>query len=264
MQRRTVKVNRAKVLISIIIAISLILLLGCKNQQHVDVEALEYYESGNVKGEVLSWDENGSKMEELLYYYESGNLERKALAIDEILVGQMEDYYESGNLKRITPFVDGKINGQFKEYHENGNIKVKGEFVDGLSNGPAFSYYETGEKKAESFFKNDFKDSICTAYFQNGNIESIEYYENDTVNGKSYFYHSDGALKAILLYQKGYSESFIDLGKEGDIINFNCVKSFLNESDIQLIDETYPGWRDKVEEYLKEKGDGHTPCVEGI
>lgn len=92
----------------------------------------KYYESGELKEEIILKDENNILIKR---YYKNGKIEVELNLKNKKAEGISKGYYENGQIKFEYNYKDGQLNGLCKEYYENGQLASEGNFIKNQPNG---------------------------------------------------------------------------------------------------------------------------------
>ncbi|HET8573944.1 MAG TPA: hypothetical protein VFL76_08740 [Edaphocola sp.] len=173
----------------ILLAFSIVYLLGCSNnkkcgQEHYD----KYFEETNSKHygdfllnraqeKVVSTKNNIETVRGFdscdparnIYLYQ-----RKRISSDStILDGYFKTFYFNGSLRDSFVFVNGKQNGMSISFWPNGTIKGELFMYEGQYSGPQIKYDSTGKIKEVAFLTNDTSAWFSVRYQKSGKIDTM-------------------------------------------------------------------------------------------
>lgn len=113
-----------------------------------------------IKEEIISRHEDGSRKETFCYQIEDG---------EKVYV--RETWYYMEGMKHLDgPIENGKRNGKFETYYKSGRLLSSGEFVDGAREGKAAVYYENGNIHYEGNYKNGKECGVWKFYHEDGKL----------------------------------------------------------------------------------------------
>jgi len=194
----------------------------------------EWYESGNLRYEVLyvndhkkGWetyyyDEKEEKKSRETYYidtftidgiqktwYESGQL-RQEISWDHDIKNGIEKYYYDltpEQLKYETPYVDGNISGIKKEYYESGQPSYVTPYANGNIHGTKKAYYDLKPEQLryEIPYVSGNMDGTAIYYYESGQHSSEIPYVDGTRHGQYKRFSETGKMTSCTIYDMGSS-----------------------------------------------------------
>ena len=141
----------------------------------------DYFEDGKTHRSAISF-KNGKLDGQTLEWYESGQLKGEGNAKDGIAEGKSIYWYENGNKMGEENYHNNKKHGKFTIWFEDGNIKSETSYTNDKINGISTTYYLDGAKQSEINYIRGRQIGTVKVWDKEGNITFEDYTPASTEN----------------------------------------------------------------------------------
>lgn len=121
------------------------------------------YESGQLDGDFVEYDENGKVVSKGIYLegsedgqwlYCNGDYTEKGSFYDGMRTGEWVTRFPDGKTAFVINYEQDVMHGKYTSYWENGHVKLSGRYVSGLRDGAWFKYDEEGQLFLTTLYKD--------------------------------------------------------------------------------------------------------------
>ena len=138
-----------------------------------------YNVNGNREGNMKTYDENGTVIDDVPY-------------IDGTITGIRRTRRQDGYLEEVEYNENGRRLGHYALLYPNGNVAERGvRNNERQKTGHWFFGYENGDPKAEAEYRNGFLHGLKRTWFEGNLPESEENYVNDMLDGRVVYWQRE-------------------------------------------------------------------------
>lgn len=128
-----------------------------------DTMMVANYESGQLDGDFVEYDENGKVVSKGVYVegsedgqwlYCNGDYTEKGSFYDGMRTGEWVTRFPDGKTAFVINYEQDVMHGKYTSYWDNGHVKLTGRYVSGLRDGAWFKYDEEGQLFLTTLYKD--------------------------------------------------------------------------------------------------------------
>jgi antitoxin component YwqK of YwqJK toxin-antitoxin module len=198
--------------------------MSCQVPQNSDWVAVDFFESGDIKQEVLGIGTLDSTMM-VREYYEGYIIRAQYEYVEGKMHGKSFGFYADGSIAEVKNFENGELSGFLMRFTEDGKQRAKFMYEDSkMVDGSMF--YDNGQPTAELSFDSLGNVSGGVYFHENGNLRSKGNVLNGTTKvGHWDYFYKNGVLKETGEYidgkKRGNWEMYDSLGNQTMVVPYH-------------------------------------------
>ncbi|BDC98563.1 toxin-antitoxin system YwqK family antitoxin [Persicobacter psychrovividus] len=172
------------------------------NFSKAEGEFIDYYPSGNIKGEGSQWQ--GKRQGEWRLYHDNGKVAGEGLFSADLQHGEWRLYNEDGYLKASGQYDDGERSGSWKTFYTNKQKSAEGNYYKGKREGQWQFFDPNGKPAGVVNYAND--QGTFTGRDAQGHIHTQGQVKGGYFVGDWLYFKPDGQVKGQCHYKEGVGE----------------------------------------------------------